>query len=272
MVDCAHRAWPFDKMDKVDCTRLQMRLMRIIKETAVTGIVQNIKNVQTNTGGSYFEAAKGAATTVVDWANKTAYNGKIDYFLESGANGKGEVDDWFGQVARDPKRQASYRYAGHSFIPKEDNPGVQAADLLAWQYQNYTKKRQTKNLARLDLRALLRHPHHMNDECGELPREPKIQTVEQSRTRRECIYYLPRASKNQIEHGSVLKPTADFTPVEGSNVGQVLACPDCLRAVGEDISINFLINIVIRCFCGTYCFCPGYMIPANVGVTTRRRS
>jgi hypothetical protein len=262
MVDCAHRSPPFEKM--------QMGLMHLIKRYSINGIVCNIKNRKSNSGGAYFEAARRAVNSAVKWADQTSYSGRIEYFLEAGAFGTGLLDCYFSESAANPASLLYGRYAGHAFIPKEGNPGVQAADLLAWQYQNYTKKRSTNDIARLDLRALLRHPHYIEDDCGALPRESKIQSVSAASKNIEVVYYLPKCDEDK--NGLTLAASKDFTNLyflNGSNPRNVLACSNCLRALVGGVSImeiNSFIHgandkLMIRCWCGTTCLIPKDMVP-----------
>lgn len=259
MVDCAHGNPPFDKLKKRDHIRVQMQLMRLIKRYSINGIVCNIPNTKDNDGKSYLKAVEGAVGVALDWAGRVAFEGKIAYFLEAGAKGEGLVDSHFGQIAKDPAKASAHRYAGHAFLPKAGNPGVQAADLLAWQYHNYTKKRAKNDLARLDLRALLRHPHLIGDECGDPPRESKLQSASESRDRIETVYYLPIDKENKAE--SVLVAGKDITMFTGATKGSILACSNCYRALAEDMSLNQFKNLAIQCWCGTKALIPDVMVP-----------
>jgi hypothetical protein len=267
MVDCAPGNPPFHKLGKTDRTKLQMQL-QLIKRYSINGIVCNIPNINDNIGKSYLEGVRGAVRLALEWADKVSFAGNIAYLFEAGATGQGLADGHFQQIATDPASSAAHRYAGHAFLPKAGNPGVQAADLLAWQYHNFTKKRAKAGLARLDLRALLRHPHHMSDLCGDLPREPNIQSVEASRSRIETVYYLPAATHDEIAKAAIFHPKEDLTVMTGVNHGQVLACPNCFRAVCEGVSVSDLWKklivdhyLMIRCWCGTYCRIPKVMAP-----------
>lgn len=259
MVDCAHGVAPFDHLEKLEALHLQIRAMRLIKDFSVNGIVCNVKNKLDNRGSSYLDAVELGMRAVMEWADGTAYHGKIAYFFEGGANGEGLAEASLGQIARDPGKVAAHRYAGHAFVPKTGNPGVQAADLLAWQYQNFTKKRTKDSLARLDLRALLRHPHKILDDCGEPPRASEVQSVNQSRDRTETIFYLPSIHKSETKGRSVLTGN-DTTLFRFKGSSTVLACPNCWRAICEASPENVR-NIVFRCWCGTYCEAPRAMAP-----------
>lgn len=258
------RKEPYNKIE--NRTKLQMQFMGLIKRYAINGIVCNIKNHRDNMGMSYYGAAKGAVNATLEWANRTSYKGEIFYFFEAGATGQGLLDREFKTIANDPAYISYYRYAGHAFLQKQNNAGIQAADFLAWQYHNYTKKRVKSDLPRLDLRSLLRHPHHIDDECGDLPREAQIQSVTESRLRIETVHYLPRDTSDIP--GTRLICTADVPPIAGGIKGKILACPTCMRAIAEDITPHQILSriiptnrFILRCYCGQDCVVPATLPP-----------
>jgi hypothetical protein len=267
MVDCAHQAPPFDKMTKDETVRLAMRMMGLIKRFSINGFVCNIQNDKTKKATFYAQAVSQATGMVTEWAEKTSFEGSIAYFFENG-DGQGLADDYLKSIPNDPGLKSARRYAGHSFVPKTGNPGVQAADLLAWQYHNFTKKRANSTLARLDLRSLLRHPHLISDNCGALPRESNLQSWEESRYRIETVYYLPSAKENELDGAAIIVTDGDFTLLEGDNTGKILACQNCLRAVAEGFSVSDWHSrfktqnyFLIQCACKAYCRIPEVMIP-----------
>lgn len=264
MVECAPGKKNFAHLDKNERVRMQMRLMRLIKRFSINGFVCNINRQADNSGTSYNEAVRMTLNAVMNWANSTAFAGRIEYFLEAGATGQGLADASLKEIAADPVRASAHRYARHAFIPKVGNPGVQAADLLAWQYHNFTKKRAQASLARLDLRALFRHPHSVFDECGEPPRASSQQSVKMSRARIETVHYLPTVSEEQTKCGAVLLPSKDgaiASQADALTIDLVLACPNCLRALCELSKTNCIRDIYLKCWCGTYCATPSVLPP-----------
>lgn len=261
MVDCAHLAKPFDQLSRSESIRLQMKLMRLIKRFSISGIVCNIQNAKDNKGQTYEKVVQKALCLVSDWADASAFGGKIAYFFEAG-DGQGGANEWLNQVSQNPTLSTTHRYAGHAFLPKAGNPGVQAADLLAWQYHNFTKKRDKATLARLDLRALLRHPHMITDDCGELPRKSRSQSIEQSRTSIETVYYLPSVKEEDTHGRSVIVLCKDSTFMIQDNATIILACPNCFRAIGEGTKFEFR-NVIFQCYCKTYCDTPDTLPPFN---------
>lgn len=254
------KKYPFNKLSRDERVRLQMRFMKLIKTYTVNGIVYSLKNEKDNSGKYYNEAAKKAAYSAVEWANQTSFIGKVSYFFEAGAFGQKLLEAEFQAIASDPALSDAHHYATHGFIPKVGNPGVQAADFLAWQYNHYTGRREKKDVARLDFRALLRHPHKLSDECGQLPRDSAIQTIYESKFRLETVHYLPSIDPSKGRH-PIIEPNTDFTPFIGKTPGIVLACSNCFRAIAEGIHPRQFSNIGIKCWCGNTCFIPPVLPP-----------
>jgi hypothetical protein len=258
MVDCAHGKGDYIAIPTNARIRLQMNLMRLIKEFSINGIVCNVKNEPDNSGKIYGSLVERCFRSVSLWADAASHDGKVEFFFESGAKGAGYANAYFERNRRDPNSPVFKRYGGHTFISKEGNAGIQAADFLAWQYQNFTKKRTSLDLPRLDTRALLRHPHLISDECGEAPVKSVLQNIEESRAYKEVVYYMPKATRQQIEHGSVLIPSTDFTLFQGESKRKVvMACSSCFRALTDRIEISQMRNVIIKCFCGQHSFLPG---------------
>lgn len=264
MIECANGSYSFKHLDKNRRISLQMRLMRLISGYSINGFVCNISNVPSNSGSSYGRAVEMVVGSLMDWADTTAFQGKIAYFLEAGASGQGLADANFRLLAQDPVRKGAQRYAGHAFVPKQGNPGVQAADLLAWQYHNFTKRRAKASVSRLDLRALFRHPHMVVDQCGEPPRKSNCQSVEQSRNRIQSVHYLPRVTEEEAHSGALFAPSLDAPPFiqeYAYDISSVFACPDCLRALCELHESNTVANLYFKCWCGTFCATPDRSSP-----------
>jgi len=266
MVDCAHgnKTFAHLKQDRNARSAIQLELMRLIRRYAVNGIIANISNNKEDRKGSYLAAAEAAARAVISWSQRTAYDGKVAYFFEQGATGEGALKEFFSGL--DQEQRQEFLYQSHTFSEKADSPAVQAADLLAWQYHNFTKKRETKDLARLDLRYLLRTPHLIDDSEGDPPRESRCESIAESRVRRETIYYLPR--KDRDPEGGNFVLLADVQMFSGKSKGSILACPACRRAVAEDITLkdiwfpnNITKSMQVKCWCGTWCGFPKTAIP-----------
>jgi hypothetical protein len=257
MRDFAPGNVPFKNID--NRIRLQMQFMSLIKKYTVNGIVCNIRNNKDNRGQSYLDGVKGAVKQVLNWVDQVGFEGKIAYYFEAGATGQGLAESYFREIAEDSAECRSHFYAYHEFVKKDGGVCVQAADFLAWQYHNFTRKRSQQNLARLDMRALLRHPHLISDECGDPPRKSKTQSVVESKSRKEIIHYLlvAEAGKQYAE----MLPDADFTLFVGQDIGVILACPNCFRAVAEDCAPKMFSDIVIHCWCKTRCLIPPLLPP-----------
>lgn len=252
------------KNDPITRSAIQTRLMRVLRRYSVNGIVINMENDTNRRGKSYFKACERAARTVITWANNTTYDGNIAYFFERGATGQGLLDEFFARL--DDSQRKDFRCVSHSFLEKAGNPTVQAADLLAWLYQNYTKRRKKRDLARLNLRYLLRTPHLIVDDLGEPPRKSRCESISASHLRFETVYYLPRGAHDP--KGGNLIAKADITIFSGQTKGSILACPVCKRAVCEDVALgdfwtpnNVTPTMQLLCYCGTWCSLPKVMVP-----------
>jgi hypothetical protein len=84
---------------------------------------------------------------------------RVAYFFETGHKSRSDAEALMSMMFRNPIFGADYHHAGHAFIPKNGNPIVQAADLLAWQWLKDRKNAAEGRPRRKDLESLLGHPH-----------------------------------------------------------------------------------------------------------------
>lgn len=263
MVDCAHGNSPFDDLDKTERIKLQMVLMGLIKRYSVNGFVCHMDNAKQD---GYVPATQKCLDLVRSWCTTTKYEGDISYFFESGARGQGELDIFMSNLGSSDDLIHRYRYQKHAFLSKLNNPGVQAADFLAWQYQKYTKDRNTRSVGRLDLRALMRHPHVIYDSQGVPPKESAFRSVNKSRSFNESIHYLPRREARPSD--TVIAVMNDIVPLSGNIEGRHLACANCFRVLVEnstpsEIFQRFAVpnNLLLRCWCGRDSLVPAILAP-----------
>jgi len=149
MVDCAHGSGEFSKLEKPERIELQTELIKIANKYARAGfssttlsekfpalsILHPLQGGLEQTFNSMF-----CLSGVRRWADVLQYNGPISYFFESGNRPEqAEAGRFMNMICEDPVAREKFRYHSHAFIPKEGNPPVQAADLLAW--QSYTDRR-----------------------------------------------------------------------------------------------------------------------------------
>lgn len=255
MVDCAHGNQSFQAISKRDRVRLQMTLMRLIKKYSIGGFVINIGAEGVDPKHIYSLAAQRMISLLQYWARMVSFEGNLRPIFEDGGYGKGLVELAFKKAINSPAPGDTLRIDLPSFMPKMNNAGIQAADFLAWQYHNFTKKRKKQSLARLDFRALLRHPHLIKDDLGEPPRKSTWQSVSASRNRIETVFYASPMTLEEAKETAVFvfgKDDIKILHTEGSTC--VFVCPECYRAICEiypnQITSGFL---GFKCWCGQLC-------------------
>jgi hypothetical protein len=172
MADCAHGVKEFSNLDGKKRTELVIRLVGIIKRRMEIGIAVSISETDFGRidapnwerGGPYALAALQVLAAVVSWADKYSYTGKISYFFEAGHKHQSLTNNAINLLReRDQKRGANYlRYHSHTFAGKTDLRPLQAADLLAYEWQkelrriNIPPRRRT---TRRSLDSLLKRTH-----------------------------------------------------------------------------------------------------------------
>jgi hypothetical protein len=108
----------------------------------------------------YILLAHGLLQGLVRWINANNGSvGRVAYFFEDRDESRPFADALIKLLTGNNLFGSDYRYGGHGFIPKLGNPGVQAADLLVWQWlKDYTNRRGGRP-RRKDLVSLLEHHH-----------------------------------------------------------------------------------------------------------------
>lgn len=113
-----------------------------------------------NAPSAYTYALQSCFVILGRWAARTRFSGQISYYFEAGHRSQGEADRYFRDALLESERsKLKHRYAGHSFVDKREALPLQAADLLAWQYQHYHARRIEKGILkpRADFEALMRN-------------------------------------------------------------------------------------------------------------------
>jgi hypothetical protein len=110
----------------------------------------------------YTLCAQGVLDGVHQWADGNNYRGDIAHFFEAGAAGQTEANRLMQTIFETPQWRKACRYSGHSFVPKDGNAGVQAADLFAWQFHTETRRQVERagRSMRKDFESLVQHPHN----------------------------------------------------------------------------------------------------------------
>jgi hypothetical protein len=166
MADCAHGIGEFKGMSKLNRTALARRCIEIIKRRARMGVVASVAHedhlfFKTENGldDIYVLCACWCVAGVYAWAKQNAPNRKISYFFESGANLQSRADLALADAHKNPKLRENY--LSHAFINKTSAYGLQAADLLAWEWRKELDNLlgQKHRLRRASLINLLGSPH-----------------------------------------------------------------------------------------------------------------
>jgi hypothetical protein len=172
MADCAHSVEDFIGMDPGMRKDLLVRLIGIIKRRVEIGIAVSISETdfgrigapEWKRGGPYSLAALQVLAAVVSWADTYSYKGRISYFFESGHKHQSHTNIAIEMLRmRDQEGGVNYlRYHSHTFAGKCDLRPLQAADLLAYEWQkelrrlNMPSKQKTM---RRSLQSLLEKTH-----------------------------------------------------------------------------------------------------------------
>jgi hypothetical protein len=84
--------------------------------------------------GSMYSSAAFFAINAIGYWLRHDWNCHLDvlYVFERGYKHEGELAKVLMAVSNDPKAKKDFRYRNHLFEDKDNEPGLQAADLLAW--------------------------------------------------------------------------------------------------------------------------------------------
>jgi len=172
MSACAHHSEPFNKLTNDQCDQVARNMISIIKKWASKGIAITVEQkiydkivpTSPNLGSAYSCCMHQCLIAVRSWADENRYTGKIAYFFETGHKSHSETDQIITKLFNESALNYSLRYAGHSFIPKKDANGIQAADLVAWQWFTDRKRIREGLPHRKDCIALMfdgKPPHNV---------------------------------------------------------------------------------------------------------------
>lgn len=112
--------------------------------------------------GAYVLCLQWCITGVAGWVarHRLQGQGSIAYFFESGHRLQSIANEALDALSRSPKMSAACLYGSHSFLPKQGAMALQAADLLAWQWQKDWRNRfsEPRRGRRADLESLVEKP------------------------------------------------------------------------------------------------------------------
>lgn len=167
MVDCAHNTGAFGHLTADECDLAAREAIKIIKETASTGICitvlesdyQEIIPQLKFFGSAYDACARDVMTGVSAWIEATSFEGEMHYYFEEGTDTESNASYCITRMMKDAELRQAARYGGHSFVPKVRAPGLQAADILAWHAGQDCKRALRGDPIRKDFASLCEIPH-----------------------------------------------------------------------------------------------------------------
>jgi Protein of unknown function (DUF3800) len=173
MSACAHLMEPFEKKTIDEADEIERALIKLTKEKALYGFVVSLSEEEYKSigpkheglGSAYSFCLRQYLIAVRSWINSSGFTGKIAYFFESGHQHQGEAGVIMERVFKRPHLREEYRYSAHAFADKADARPLQAADLLAWQWNtDARRKRKGVRVTRKDLQLL--YDHRINQWIG----------------------------------------------------------------------------------------------------------
>ena len=161
--ECAHLTGEFKRvgMTRKESHELYRYLVVLIKRRARIGVAvsaieadfQAVKP-QWATYSFYTYLAQCLTSGISDWAVRRKFAGRISYIFENGHESQNEADRGLGALGEFPVCREGSRYYSHAFLSKKDSCGLQAADILAYEwYQD--RKNQIEGSLRRRRKSLL---------------------------------------------------------------------------------------------------------------------
>jgi hypothetical protein len=163
MVDCAHGSPPFKELSREERIAVETQMIGLIRSHATFGVAVALVESEYNElfpppsplKDAYSYSCWLALSGIYGWIMRNQFDGKIAYFFEAGHKYQSEANALMAHIFNEPNLRQEYRYAGHSFIAKEQARPIQTADILAWQHATDCKKILNKQRRRADYSALI---------------------------------------------------------------------------------------------------------------------
>ncbi|MGH9711893.1 MAG: DUF3800 domain-containing protein [Candidatus Acidiferrales bacterium] len=145
--DCFHRAGGFAGLASGESERIFDAMIRITKRTMAEGFIVAVPRgayeaevkrqpkVSLFIGSAYSLCAMRCVENAAGWLNSQGLVGDVEYIFEAGYEYAGEASNFFSAIGRSKELKSRYRLARYAFKPKRNAPPLQAADLLAWEWQ-----------------------------------------------------------------------------------------------------------------------------------------
>lgn len=168
MVDCAHGNKEFANLSLTERIELAQKLIELIKAQTERGIgaimparmYEELMPHHPNMGGAYNYCLWNCLEGVRLWREEKGYAGDVAYFFESGHKSQSEANRIMSQAFCDPEKGRPFGYSAHAFVDKRKFPGVQAADILAWQMCTDWKHGRDGRPRRKDFASLVEQRDH----------------------------------------------------------------------------------------------------------------
>lgn len=170
MVECAHRKCVFGGISAEASVEIERRMIGIIKRRVEFGFAFTVNEAEYNAqigdrtdilGDAYCKCLKMCLQAVTQWIEKHGVDTQVAYTFESGHRSQGAAESMMRNTFKMPVLKQVHHYLCHSFMDKASSCGLQAADLLAWQWATDHKRQSQRKGRRLDLESLLECHHRV---------------------------------------------------------------------------------------------------------------
>ncbi len=177
---CFSRCDEFDSLTPTGSNDIFNAMIETLRSTMMYGMLTEIETavydaeikrlgpqVRKMVGSAYSISAIRCAENVVEWLTKNGIAGDVHYFFEAGCQYAGEATHFCKQIESTPELKSRFRLGGYSFVPKRDAPQLQAADLLAWEWQRewatltVSENQHRERRSTLKRLADKEHPHQL---------------------------------------------------------------------------------------------------------------
>lgn len=169
MADCAHLVGEFCCISRKESSDLCRDLIEIIKRRIRIGIVVSISEetlrlfqpAGTEHGRGYVLCLQSCLAGIAAWVDKNKESDRVSLFFESGHKLQSLANRALMAIADSKILSNGINYGSHTFIGKKDAVGIQAADLLAWEWQAEWRNLNgsPRRPRRLSLNNLVGAPH-----------------------------------------------------------------------------------------------------------------
>ncbi len=168
MVDCAHGNGEFAYLTKTERVAVQTKLIEIIHELTARGIgamvvarvYEELMPYHPNMGSAYNYCIWHYLEAVRLWISEEGRPFHVHYHFQGGHASDGEADRILKFSFAKLPAGAPFGYSSHQFVEKRTTPGVQAADLLAWQMYTDWRHGMERRPRRKDFTTLIVNKRH----------------------------------------------------------------------------------------------------------------